>query len=127
MISKYPWYNFFPVCVPITLNDLPYCVLNIYFRKPHDFSDSDLSIISIFSKYSAIAINNANLVIERNQKIKQLTALNKISFGISGELEMDSLLELIYLECKEIMDTKNFYIAIYDSKTKKINLQISFE
>ncbi|MCK4668311.1 sensor domain-containing diguanylate cyclase, partial [Candidatus Dependentiae bacterium] len=102
-------------------------VLNIYFRKSYKFSESDLSIVSIFSKYSAIAINNANLVTERNQKIKQLTALNKISFGISGELEMDSLLELIYLECKEIMDTKNFYIAVYDSKTKTINFPLNFE
>ncbi len=115
------------VCVPISLGKIPYGALNIYFRKPHQFTGIELSMISIFSGYSAIAINNANLINEREARIKQLMALNKISFGISGELEMDSLLELIYLECHEIMDTTNLYIALFDQHTKMISFPIYFQ
>ncbi|HDS09766.1 MAG TPA: diguanylate cyclase [Firmicutes bacterium] len=114
-------------CIPIFLGKTPYGAMNIYFRRKHSFTSNELSFISIFSGYSAIAINNANLINERESRIKQLTALNKISFGISGELEMDSLLELIYLECHEIMDTTNFYIALFDQQTKTVSFPIYFQ
>lgn len=59
--------------------------------------------------------------------IAELEVLNEIGRAISAQLHLNDLLETIYQQTSRLIDTSNFYVALYESASDQIVFPIVIE
>ena len=83
------------------------------------FTKDALTLITMFADQAAIAVDNARLFQERDQRITELAILNEMSQVLSAVLEMDDLLATVHQHVSHLFDTTNFYIAVYEEGSEE--------
>lgn len=129
------WFNIYFSTFFVTLISITYFILinsqsNLSFGKT-DISQSIVSIgtpIIIF--YVVISgvlfhkrkIKQSLIYIEKlnQQYLHELSVLNEIGRSV-GVSDISLIAENIYIQTTKLISTTNFYISIYDEKTKKLN------
>ncbi|HEX5505033.1 MAG TPA: GAF domain-containing protein [Thermomicrobiales bacterium] len=93
-------------------------VLNVFGAQPRQGEDRlrALALLTSIGDQVGVAIENATLLAQREQRLTRLAVLNEISRAISAVLDLDSLYDAIYAGCSRLFDTTNFYIALYDAE-----------
>ena len=78
--------------------------------------------LEIFANQAAIAVENARLFRERERRIGELNALNRISQATTSTLDLDTILLAIYERLAEsrVLDVESFYIAILDAERDRL-------
>ncbi len=115
------------ISLPISAQKNNIGTINIYFRKLHDFTKEEKSIISVFARFSSIAISNATFFEDGKKRINALEALNLIGQKISSISDFESLVEVVYGETSKIMKTENFYLALYNKEQNDLQFIIYVE
>jgi len=91
------------------------------FDREYAFDAGHLELLTTIAGQAAVAYQNASFFQERQQRIEQLNALNEMSQAISSTLELDELLGVVYRQVSRIVDTTNFYVALYDEEEEEIS------
>jgi signal transduction protein with GAF and PtsI domain len=52
------------LCVPLSVKNRVIGVINCYTRKPHDFSDAEIEILTTIANQAAVAIENTELIVK---------------------------------------------------------------
>jgi GAF domain-containing protein len=84
------------------------------------FDPAHLELLTIVAGQASVAYHNASLFQERLRRIEQLNVLNEMAQAISSTLELDDLLGVVYQQATRIVDTTNFYIALYDEEVDEV-------
>ncbi len=113
--------------VPIVQGGDVLGVINIQSYNQHAFNQDDLAFVVTVASQAAIAINNARLFQERGRRIEELATFNEIGQALSAATHPDDLVELIYRQTSRLLDTTNFYIAIYDEERNLIEFPLVYE
>ena len=84
------------LCIPLSVSDKLIGVMNLN-RIPgsEDFNKHDLEAISVFAIESSIAIYNAKLYIEAEQKIQHLFRFNVISCALNSALTQEKITDVL--------------------------------
>jgi PAS domain S-box-containing protein len=90
------------------------------FDRENAFDHGHLNLLATVASQAAVAFQNASLFQERERRIAELAVLNDIARAFSSTLELDALLQLVYNQLSRLMDTTNFYIALYDEENDEI-------
>ena len=61
---------------------------------------------------------------ELQRRLTELSIFNEIGRALGSTLQLSQLLEVIYTQTGRIMDTENFYIALYDEKSNVIDFPL---
>ncbi|MFQ5906368.1 MAG: diguanylate cyclase [bacterium] len=115
------------LCAPVTVADSAVGALHLYYKKPRRMTRTYEKLLSEFSRLSGVAAVNAKYFERSQHQIAELCVLNEVGQAINSSLHLDKLLELIYTETSKIMDTSNFYIALYDQKRGEITFEFIIE
>ena len=115
------------LCAPVTVSDSAVGAIHLYYRKPRRMSKTYEQLLTRFSKFSGVAALNARYYERWQHRIAELGVLNEIGQAINSSLQLDKLLELIYAQASKIMDTSNFYIALYNCRRKEITFEFIVE
>ncbi|GAB4485059.1 MAG: hypothetical protein Fur0016_09550 [Anaerolineales bacterium] len=103
------------------------------YEQEHAFSPNDIRLLETISASLAISVHNAQLyetarreLAERQraeaqatERAEQMAALNIIGRAITNQLELDSVLTTLRIQCQQIeprMDV--FSVALYDERTE---------
>jgi GAF domain-containing protein len=113
--------------VPIILGGDVLGVINIQSYDERAFNQDDLAFVVTVASQAAIAINNARLFQERGRRIEELATFNEIGQALSAATRLDDLVELIYRQTSRLLNTTNFYIAVYDEERGKIEFPLVYE
>ena len=113
--------------VPIVSGDEVLGVLDIQSYEPYAYTTDDLRFVATVANQAAIAINNARLFQERGRRIEELATFNEIGQALSAVSRLDGLLEVIYRQTSRLLDTTNFYMALYDQRSDKVTFPLYFE
>lgn len=70
---------------------------------------------------------NSEKTEELERRLTELSVFNEVGRVLGSTLKLDELLEVIYQQTSRIMDTQNFYIAIYDEASGKIEFPLYIE
>ena len=70
-------------------------VLTLVSFASSDLRESDVPAITAFANQAAIAIENTQLYQETDQRLKKMTALNKIDQAITGSFDLEIILNII--------------------------------
>lgn len=61
------------------------------------------------------------------QRVTELEILNQVGQAISSALDLDRLVELIYVETAKVLDVRNFHIALYDEDKNRISVVLDMD
>jgi len=83
-------------------------------RQRREFTPREIALAQALANQAAVAVENARLFREREQRLAELSILNTIGQAISAPLDLNSLLETVHHQVGRIFDATNFYIALYE-------------
>ena len=101
--------------VPILLRGTAYG--NLYLSEKAneaDFTEEDEDAIQVLAAQAAVAIENARLYETSQRWLRQLESLNEIGNALTGELDLDRLLDLVATRLRELVDARIVLIALPD-------------
>jgi PAS domain S-box-containing protein len=91
------------------------------FDREGAFDAGHLELLTTIAGQAATAYHNASLFQERQQRIEQLNVLSETAQAISATLDLEALLEVIYQQASRIVDTTNFFIALWEEDEAEIS------
>lgn len=112
---------------PIISGDMVLGVINIQSYTPYSFDDNDLRFLMTVANQLAVTISNVRLFIERERKIQQLATFNEIGQALSSTVSFEDLPLLIYRQTSRLLDTANFYMALYNEHEGEITFPLFYD
>ncbi len=80
------------------------------------YSADDLAFLTSLTNQTALALERAVVFDDLERRVSELNALSRISQAVNFTLDPDDILELIYTQTSRVIDTRNFYLALADTK-----------
>jgi diguanylate cyclase (GGDEF)-like protein len=109
------------LAVPVIRQKKIIAILYVDSSKPRDFSTREISQLSFLASQAAVAIENARLYTQVEQKIRDLSISYKISQTlISSTLDLETLLTKILEELKDTFGYLNIAILLIDTSSDKL-------
>lgn len=124
--------------LPLILNDKALGVITVQSFKRNAYKDNDLQMLKNLAVYVAIAIDNASLyenmeqrVIERTKEVTQqkeqleknfndTKLVAQISKVITASLSVETIVSMAYENVNNLMNAESFGIGMYNDKTKSL-------
>jgi len=88
--------------------------------------DEQLLVKQVADQLS-LALENARLFQETQSRAEELVVLNEMGNELSTKLDTKGIAEVIYKYTSRLMNTKNFYVALYDQKSTEKSYPVAFE
>lgn len=114
--------------VPIMVGDRVLGVVDVQSNKPNAFNEDNLRLLQTLSTNMGVAIENARLFDETQRLLKEtedraaeLAAISKVSQALVAETELDSTIQLIGRQMREIFNADIVYVALLDPQTNLIH------
>jgi len=112
--------------VPMMVGERVLGVIAVYHPdQDYVYSGEDLDILQAMANQAAIALDNAHLFFNVNQKLKAL-----VQFGqaVTSHIRLQEaeILGLVHEQASQLMDTDNMYIALYDEPTDTVRFGLAF-
>ena len=83
--------------------------------KAREWSPDEIAIVEAVSEQVAVALESARLFEEARIRAEELAMLNELSQALAARLDVEQVLDETYRGASRLVDTTNFYIALYDS------------
>ncbi len=91
------------------------------------FSDHDFELIRTISNQAAIALENARLFQQSENRAQELAVLNEMARALSGTLDIKGIVEYIHQFASRLLDTRSFYISLYDAAHDMVSFPLLYE
>jgi len=122
------------IYVPITHNNKKIGVITVQSFKQNSYKDYHLQILKSLSVYVAIAIDNASLynnledrVRERTEEIEKnyndTRLIGEISKELSSSLSIETVISSVYKNIHQLMKADSFGIGIFNSTTNHLEFK----
>jgi PAS domain S-box-containing protein len=89
------------------------------------YNQQDMALFSTIATQAATAIQNARLFQQARLRAAELAALNELSQTLAAQLNVRQVLEEVWHGVSRLLDTTNFYIALYDRERQEISFPIN--
>ena len=89
------------------------------------FCSADLHLLNLFAQQAAIAIENARLFGETEQRATEMAMLTEVGKALSSTLRVDEVLQLIYEQTRRVMYGENMLIVFYDEANHELECTFS--
>ncbi len=108
--------------IPITVKDQPVGVIYIYGRAVREFTQQDVELLSAIGDQIGVAVENARLFQETEQRARQQEALNAIASATSESLDLKELFEIASDKTAEVTGRERVNIRLKDPLTGTVNV-----
>jgi signal transduction histidine kinase len=108
------------LCVPITLGVKTIGVLDLQSVQLEAFDKYHVAALETLADQLAIAIENARLYDEINQRVQTLKSLNEIGQAITSTLELQKTLTLITDHTTRLMEVAAASVVLRDDETGQV-------
>jgi PAS domain S-box-containing protein len=121
------WRSPASAAIPIKVADEVVGVLQVESDQPNAFTEPDTAALEIVADQLANAIEHARLFQQSQRRVAELATINEIGRAINSALDAEQLFELIYSQVSNLLDTRNFHVAFYDSEKELIHVEFLVE
>ena len=91
------------------------------------FSDSDVRLLSTLANSMSVALENARLFSETEQRNAELAVINSVQQGLVAEMDMQGIYDLVGDKIKEQFDAQVTAIATFNHKKRTETFRYLFE
>ena len=111
--------------VPLLTGGRPSGVVSLQnVDREHAFSDSDQRLLVTLAGSIGAALENARLVQETRQRNAELALINSVQAAIAGELDPQSIYDLVGERVREVFDAQVVSISVYDEASRLLTLPL---
>ena len=91
-------------------------------REEHGlFVQSDLDFMISLSRQAAVAIQNARLFTESEQRAAELAIINRVGQVLTQQLDLNTMIDLVGDELRKTLNTEDIGIGLYDAATNSLH------
>lgn len=98
--------------------------MTIQSTLPTAFNQENITTLQTMADQLANAILNAQLFTQAQARAKELATLNEMARVLSETLNIESIVEKVYEFSSRLVDTKNFYLALYYPEQDEIEFKL---
>ena len=113
--------------LPLRVGDKILGVLDVQSAETYAFSDEDVAVLQTLADQVAVAIDNAQLFKQIQARVEELAVLNEMGRVLTMIPTVDEVLEHAYQLASRLIDTTNFYVALYDAERDEISFPLYVE
>lgn len=114
--------------VPITLRGQVIGTVDLMdVTQPRTWSQEEQALAASVVEQMALAVENARLFDQAQQRTQELTAINEITNVISEQLELEHLLAQVHAQVQRVMSADAFFVSLYDDVTDTIAYPYVFD
>ena len=93
---------------------------------PHNFTPDDAELAQALASQVAAILHKTRLYEAERRRAKRFQALSEVSQAIS-QLDLASVLEVVYQMVSQLMDTSTFFIGLHDRETGQLHVVGSYD
>src|SRR5439155_19335473 len=101
-------------------------VMAVWRTGGDPFADSELEFLVGLSLQATVAIENARLFAESQQRAAELATVNTVSQQLPGNLALSALLELVGEQIRAVFKADIAYVALLDRRTGIIDFPYQY-
>jgi len=94
--------------------------------RENAFSESNVRLLTTLAASMSVALENARLFTEEQQRAADLATINRVSHALASQVELDALIRLAGEQIRETFDADVAYIALLDRTANIINFPYCF-
>jgi len=95
--------------------------------RENAFSDSDVRLLTTLANSMSVALENARLFDETNQRNAELSILNALQEGLVMEMDLEGIINLVGDKLREALDFQDIGIRLYDKENDLLHFNYEFE
>ncbi len=107
--------------VPMLSGDEVVGMLGMESAVANAFDEADVRLLQSLASTTALALRNAKLFAETQQRNAELAVINKISDALAEQLDYQAILELVGERIRSIFDVQSFSIRLWDPTTNMLS------
>jgi GAF domain-containing protein len=107
--------------VPLFLGKRSTGMVSIQSYEYNAYRPEDLTLLESIANHVAVALENARLFRETEQRAEELSVVNRVAQVVSQMLELDDLYSAVHEQIQRAIVSDAFYIAIYNREDETIN------
>jgi GAF domain-containing protein/DNA-binding response OmpR family regulator len=114
------------LAVPIKLRGQVIGVIDVQeTEEERHWTGEEINFVESVSDQMAQALENVRLIEETRSRAEELAVLNELSRSLSAALSVQEVLEKTHQGVSRLLDTSNFYIALYHPDRELISIPIN--
>jgi PAS domain S-box-containing protein len=98
-----------------------------YLRQGHRFTARDVALAEALGQQAGIAIQNARLFAETQQRAEELALINRLSQAAASQLKLEALIELVGENVRQIFNAHSVYVALYERAQNVLRFLYDFD
>jgi signal transduction histidine kinase/CheY-like chemotaxis protein/ligand-binding sensor domain-containing protein len=121
------------IYLPLIAQDRVLGVLSIQSFKKKAYTEQNLSLLQNLAAYTTIALDNASayrVINERESEVRERAAelgtINRITQALSRQLDMDSLIQLVGDQVRELFHAPIAYVSLLDRGTMMLQFPYTY-
>ena len=103
--------------VPMLSADAVIGIVAIESTEENKFSQADVRLVSVMAETAAVALRNAQLFAETEQRNAELAVINEIGEALAKQLDFQGIVDAVGDRIRQIFGVSTELIAFYDSET----------
>jgi len=116
------------LAVPIRLRGEVIGVLDLQETDaPRFWTNEEVAMVTSVTDQLGLALENARLIEETRMRAEQLAVLNQLGQALTAQLTVEGVLDQTYRGASRLLDTTNFYIALYDPESQSVSFPKAIE
>ncbi|GAB4531856.1 MAG: hypothetical protein Fur0018_20080 [Anaerolineales bacterium] len=96
-------------------------------RHTYRFSADEIELARTISNQATIALQNARLYEETQSRLNEISTIYQISQALTSTIDLPVLLQRLPDDLGAIVDTRNFYLALYDKTQDLVTFPVARE
>ena len=116
------------IYLPLIAQDRVLGIISVQSFRKNAYTEEHLNLLQNLASYTTIALDNAGayrMVKEREEEVREraaeLATINRITQAISAKLDLDSVIQLVGDQVRELFKAPIAYVALLDRATMTVN------
>ncbi len=99
-------------------------LLQLEAEPTRQWQDAEQSLVRQVVDQLGLALQNATLFQQTERQNRDLAVLNEMGRELSTQLNVNQIIQTIYLYTSQLMETSNFFVALYNEDTAQISFPL---
>ena len=113
--------------VPLLVDGNVKSIISIQdLERENVFNASDVRLLQTLANSMSIALENARLFNETQQRAAELATVNAVSNALISELDLSTLINLVGEQIRSVFKTDIVYVALLDKESNVINFPYQY-
>jgi signal transduction histidine kinase len=108
------------VSAPLLARGMSYGALTLYYRQAHVPSETDLDLIAAFAGQAGLAIENARLHQQAEQRLRELEGLYRADGEMYRSIRLDDVLAALIKVATELLAVESAGVATWDASGEQL-------